>query len=395
MTCLPTRKGQAGEVPAIHFAGTLLFLFLAACSPATTDPEGGTRWRPVAADTVVLTLEAGRSESLAAMRRELQEAPADSGLAARFAGIALTRYASNGDPRLLGYAAGALAYWQNEPEPPRAVWLLRGRLLQTQHHFREAAADLDTYLQHWPRDIEALILSADAWRRAGQIDAARSRCLALQLAGRADLARLCAADVFLALGDAGRALQAADAALAMAGDDSALAFAWSIRADAAFAAGTPAIATEAYRRAIAASANVPLALQLSYADSLLAIGDSEKASELLSLLPPADAVLLRRAIASKHRNSPDLAGLRAQLEARFCATDTLAVDELHWRERALYALDVQEEPALALQFAIRNWTEQKGWEDAGLLLRAAAAAGDPAAGAAVDRWREAQAGEIS
>ncbi|NNL54039.1 MAG: hypothetical protein HKP32_02670, partial [Woeseia sp.] len=62
------------------------------------------------------------------------------------------------------------------------------------------------------------------------------------------------------------------------------------------------------------------------------------------------------------------------------------------RERALFELDVMQQPQAALRAAQRNWAIQKGFEDAELLLRAAAAAGDDAAAQAVLTWRKAQGG---
>jgi hypothetical protein len=397
MICCKPNKFVASKTPAL-VAGVFFFLMLAGCSPQErATVAGGIRWQPAAADTVVFTFDEGSGEtaSLYELRLEMSAKGADPVLAAEFATAALRNYARSGDPRMLGYAAGALLNWQEAARPPLAIWLLRGRLTQTEHHFETAALDMDRLLTEYPRNAEALLLAADAWRRAGNLSAARGRCLQLSLAGFGDLARLCAADIQLALGQPALALKAAAAAIQQGKSrlqDETLAWAHAVHAEAAIASGDSATALASWASALAATSQPALALRLGYVDALLAARQFNEALAELSVMPEADAVLLRRAIAADATGAKSLATLRRELQERFADVAYTANDSLHWRERALFELDVMKEPATALQYAQRNWALQKGFEDAELLLRAAAAVGDQEAAQAVYQWRREQGG---
>lgn len=355
-------------------------------------PEAGERWVPSSTDTVLVTLpfSTKSDESLQSLRRLLQTSPDDAVSAARFARTALRRYAEHGDPRLLGYADGALKRWRDVPTPPPDIWLLRGRLLQTQHEFSQAASDLERLLEVHPNTVEAMLLAADARRRAGDIDDARGLCLRLQFAGRADLARLCAADLLLTLGQAADAHAAAAAALDTmdtAADDAQRTWALSLLADTARAAGRRDDARAAYEAALGLSQRPPLALSLAYIDFLIDGEELEAAQAPLDALPPADAVLLRRAIVARKSPAGVFPDAADELENRFEASDIAGTAELHWRERAVYALHVRGDAGDALRYARRNWQAQKGWEDAELLIDAADRAGDAAAARIVGDWR--------
>ncbi|MET0518423.1 MAG: hypothetical protein ABW005_06260, partial [Burkholderiaceae bacterium] len=75
---------------------------------------------------------------------------------------------------------------------------------------------------------------------------------------------------------------------------------------------------------------------------------------------------------------PRAGAAAADLQARFDAAE-LRGDLIHGRERARFHLDVAPAAAQALREAQGNWAQQKEPADALLLLRAARAAGQPAA----------------
>jgi hypothetical protein len=342
------------------------------------------------AETVVLQLDSGSDPMLrlATMWRALQLQPDDAAAATRYAGLALEIYATSGDARFLGYAEGALARWREAEKPPLSIWLLRGRILQTQHRFAEAGSDLDRLLAVHGDSAEGMLLAADAWRRAGDIHRARLRCAGLAFAGWHDLARHCTADVLLSLGKAEKAhelLSSREAASGRAPPEMAQ---WmlAVAADAAVAAGRRSEARALFERALAIP-GAGIALHTAYADLLLGDGRPREAIATLSGLPDADAVVLRRAIAAKRLGQASLDRLRESLRARFAEARALDAGALHLRERALFELLVEANPDAALALAGKNWTLQKGWEDAALLIQAARAAGRPDAARAVEDWR--------
>ena len=88
-----------------------------------------------------------------------------------------------------------------------------------------------------------------------------------------------------------------------------------------------------------------------------------------------------------HRAEAD--ALIPQLQARFDAALARG-DRSHAREQARFALDLLGDAPQALALAQSNWAWQREPADALLLLRAAAAAGQPEAGEPVRRWAREQ-----
>ncbi len=345
------------------------------------------------ADTVILQLPLGdqSSRELAAMWRDLQGDPDNAEAAAGYASLALQRYAVGGDARYIGYAQGALAPWREDDHPPLAIWLLRGRILQTQHRFAEAGADLDRLLARHRDSAEGMLLSADAWRRAGDLERARARCAGLALAGFSAPAAHCAGDILMSLGkpEQAYALLAPMHAEPAQGPPRLQQWMLAVAAEAAAADGRAAHALALYQRALAIP-GATIAMRASHADLLLAEGRPNQALAALARAPEpdADALLLRRAIAARQLGLADAHALRKRLQAGFVEAESLGTAALHWREQALFALLLADDPDAALVHAENNWNQQKGPEDATLLIEAARAAGRPDAANAVYAWRE-------
>jgi tetratricopeptide (TPR) repeat protein len=380
---IPERSVVIGGIAAtLSMAAMLLWGAADRDSPAVP--------QPLQADTLVMELDGGGDPilRLAAAWRALQLQPGHADAATRYAGLALTYYGTSGDARFLGYAEGALAPWREAMNPPRSVWLLRGRILQTQHRFADAGADLDRLLAVHGDSAEAMLLAADAWRRAGDIGRARSRCAGLAFAGWPDLARYCAADVLLSLGKTQEADQLLSSGEVVYADMPTETAQWrlAVAADAAAAAGRAAEARALFEQALAIP-GAGIALHVAYADLLLGEGRSQDAVDALSDLPDADAVLLRRAIAARRLRHDSFNQLRERLRVRFADAGAFDTARLHLREQALFELLVEDDPDAALALAEENWTLQKGWDDAALLIQAARAADRPEAAHPVEDWR--------
>jgi hypothetical protein len=75
---------------------------------------------------------------------------------------------------------------------------------------------------------------------------------------------------------------------------------------------------------------------------------------------------------------PALAHSSARLEAAFAA-ESQRGEAVHRREQARFLLEVQDQAQPALAAALENWTVQKEADDVLILVRAARAAGKPAA----------------
>lgn len=324
---------------------------------------------------------------LLAARRVHELDPRNSMRALQLSRLALTRYRSGGNTRYLGLARAALAPWWDSPEPALEIWLARGRILQSGHRFIEAARDLAALNQRHPRNIEALLLETDAWRRAGEIALAKRSCVRLAFSGRLDLAHYCGAEILLSSGE----YQAAQALLASIIEDAAnlsegeRAWAYAIYADSLVANANQRQARLVWQR-ILQSIDVPLAYRLAYADLLLNLQDWPAVVELLSQDRDTTAAMLRLAIAARNSDSVQYRQLRAQLAYRFAQVSDDS--GLYLRDRAIHALSIMDDPATALDFAMQNWVLQKGWEDSALVLRLARIVDDSEALQRVERWQQ-------
>lgn len=386
--------GSKRRLPGnLGFIGLCIAAVLAAAAvfPGSRDGHtlSGEGWVPNTPGTVVLQLSAGDPViELAGLRERLDRYPHDADAAARYGSQAMQHFARTGDARFVGYAEGAIGFWRDDPDPPQSIWLLRGRILQTQHRFLAAAEDLERMLERYPHSPEAMLLAADAWRRAGALRKAKMQCEQLAGAGHGGLASFCIADILMSLGDAEGALQAAAAGARSAGNGTEAVAQWAlaVMGDAAAAAGRLPLAESYYREALTLP-DAGIALHVAYADLLLRDDRPQEAVELLGALPDADAVVLRRAIAASRLKSPQLGSLRAALERRFQEAQLLGAGSLHLRERAMFALQVEGDAAAAVALALDNWALQKGPEDAALLVEAAEAAEMPGAARRVSAWR--------
>jgi len=111
----------------------------------------------------------------------------------------------------------------------------------------------------------------------------------------------------------------------------------------------------------------------AYADFLLLRHRPAEAIKLLADWERSDILLLRLALAGKAAGDPRAKGWADQLRDRFAAA-ALRGDRLHEQEAARFELDVENQPAKALELAARNYTAQKEARDAEVLLRSALAA---------------------
>lgn len=317
-------------------------------------------------------------------RRQLARQPEQLPLALQVARASLVRARESGDPREYAAVQAALAPWWDQPAPPPAVRLIRASVLQSRHAFDDALRDLHTLLAdpQLPPALRAqgLLEQAAVLQVLGRYAEARQSCESLlqaaaTLGASASLpARACLAELRSLQGDAAGA---AAALAALAREPSAGPWLSLVRAELAMRLGDDAGAGQLLRSALAGQRDTYV--QAVWADWLLAAGRAAEAAALwrgteADRLP--DALLLRRAIALHRLGDAAAADDAAQLEARFAATRARG-DAPHAREEALFALEVRGDPALALQLALAQWSQQKEPADALLLMRAAHAAGRP------------------
>ena len=326
------------------------------------------------------------ARELSALRAQWRRNPNDVGAATQLAAAYIDQAGAEGDPRYVGYAQSTLQPWWNTPDPPAPVRTLRAIVLQYDHRFDAALADLSAATRSDPDDALAWSWATAIHLVRADLDAARQSCeqlaeLTPDLVGaacRAQIAALSgrAAAASASLRDALRAQRDADPALRL----------WALTrlAEIEERRGDVAAAERAYRDAMALQ-RPDVYLQAAYADFLL---DRGRAGEVLTLLKDqtrADVLLLRLAIAAKAAQDPRRDNYARELAARFDAARARG-DTSHQKEESRFALAVQGQPERALQLALANYRQQKEVADARIVLEAALAARRRAAAEPVLRW---------
>lgn len=320
-------------------------------------------------------------QEMQVLREKLQMQPDSAELASQFAEQALKIYRTNGEPRYLGYARSAITTWWDDTSPPANIWLLRGRILQTNHEFIAAAKDLSRFIKQHHGNTEALLLLADAYRRSGNINLAKHSCLNLAVNGNSLLAKLCAIEVRLSLGEYEMAFKHSELLLSevKALPKNERDWAYAVLAEIATANGKHELAIEYYQLTeISAESN--LVTKLNYADSLIALERYSEAKEVFEENSSSVAVLQRLARIEKgeQKNSSSIKipkqNLGTELFKRLHDPVLNADDYL--REKAIYYAYINLNPKKAMHFARLNWESQKAWEDTELLLQASKAVGE-------------------
>lgn len=387
----PTAPGSARRPPAGRRGGLPAWLGAAALVALLVPGPGGAAPFTPARDEQVLAEVGARARDeqareLAALRSAWQRAPRDPQAALALARGCVGALLATSDPRHAGCAQAALAPWWREPDPPPGVRVQRAVLLQFEHRFDEALADLAAAIEADPADAVAW-----SWRTAILLVLARyadaaSACERLAPLTSPLLAAACRAQVLGLTGRAAAAAAQLRAALAAARAAPADERLWSLvrLAEIEERRGDFSAAEAAFREALALPRR-DVYLRAAYADFLL---DRSRPAEVLTLLAAdgaADVLLLRLAIAGARTQAPRALQWRQEMAARFAAAAQRG-DTTHRKEQARFALDVLADPAAALPLAQQNWEQQREPADARLLLEAALAARLPAAAAPVKAW---------
>lgn len=343
--------------------------------------------RKPAADTDVverLPLRAGDAgaRELAAMRAAMVLAGSDPApaaeLAQRYFDLALAR----GDPRYVGYAEAVVTRF---PDPlPASLRLIRGLLRQYRHDFDGALADFAAALALHPD-----LADAHAWRGAiylvqANYAAAQQECDALAQLGRHTLVGACLGLVQAYGGQLEAAYRTLLQALANTRDPGNRLWLLTRLGEVAAWSGRPDQAERHYRDALAIGRD-DVYLLAAWGDFLLDRGRPAEVLKQLAGWEASDSLLLRLAEAETALKLPGAARLARMLEDRFAAA-RLRGDATHRAEEARYRLRLRGDATDALRLARENYQVQREPRDAGVLLEAAIAAGDPAAAQVVRDW---------
>ena len=313
------------------------------------------------------------SQELQRMRSAVADSPNNVQLATELARRYIEIGRSTSDPRYSGYAQAALSPWWGQSDAPPAVLILRATLMQSQHQFASALADLDTVLKADPHNAQAWLTRATILQVQGKYDQAKESCL--KLAGMAPelVIATCIAGSASINGQAPRSYALLETALQRSPTANLGIKVWAatLLGEIAARQGNLEAAERHFKTALALDPSESYLLD-AYADLLLDQNRSDEVARLLKEHLRIDSLLLRYVLALKQQQSPALAKHIDTLRSRFNAA-ALRGDTVHQREQARFELHLENDPEAALKIAQENWAAQKEPADARILLEAAIA----------------------
>ena len=320
------------------------------------------------------------------LRARLAAQPEDLDAAVRLARGYFHLARSEGDPRFIGYAEGALRPWPEGNGAPHEVLVVRALLRQYRHDFDGALDALAAAAVADPTDPEVPLWRAAILLVRADYAGAASACEALRgMASPLDWIA-CKASVYGVTGRAAPAYASLRDALARARGVRPGPKLWMLTRLAEFSLvlDEPDRAEQHFREALALRLDDQFLLA-AYADFLLDRGRPAEVAALLKDWTRSDALLLRLAVAEKALKAPGLSEHTRALRARFDAA-ALRGDTLHQQEEARFNLHLLGQPSRALALAQANWALQREPRDARILLEAALAVNDPAAAQPALDW---------
>jgi Tetratricopeptide repeat len=326
-----------------------------------------------------------RLTSIRALAAQLAQKPGDPDLSVALAAQQLSLGVAESDPRFVGYAQATLAPWWQLPDPPVPLRVLRARVLQAQHDFPAAKADLEAVLKLAPDHVDAHLVLAGVAETTGDFDTARRACDELGRIRPTLAATACAASVDSVTGHAqgAGALLAAAVARAHSRDPQLQCWAMTILAEIEDRQADKTAGAD-FQAALAESPNDVYTLT-DYADFLLAQGRAGEVAKLLAGKTRIDALLLRLALAARDTGDAQLGPYVEELTGRYAAARARG-EQLHLRDESRFLLELRGDPAGALALAKRNWTMLRTPVDARTYLAAALAAHDQDAIRTIRDW---------
>jgi tetratricopeptide (TPR) repeat protein len=330
------------------------------------------------------------ARQLESLRRQLVGRPDDNALRLDIGRRYFTLAMAQGDPRLVGYAAAAIAPLATKSGDTADYWLLRGQLEQFSHQFEPALASLAKASQLNPKSAEPLAWRAAIFMVQARYTEAKTECERVAAVSEPLFATGCRAYVQAATGELKPAFDAMDSAIKTAvatkppPAPELLLWAYTRQAEMAIRLQQNEVAENLFKSALKLGVTDQFLLG-AYADFLLA---QQRPAEVLKLLAGwerSDILLLRMAMAGQATKDSNATDWTSQLRDRFQAAAQRG-DRLHEQEAARFELDLERNPTKALAAASSNYTVQKEPRDAEILMRTAIAAKQPKAAQPALNW---------
>lgn len=282
-------------------------------------------------------------------------------------------------------AQHALRHWQQHPNPPPGIHLLRALLHLQAHDFDAAQHELDLATERDALNPQVWLTRSTLLRVQGNYQAALRACLPLQTLTSALRAKICITSTTSLTGQAEKSYQILSDLLDQQKNISTNDLQWlhATLAEIAERLGWNTRADEHYQAALALQP-ADLSLHLAYADFLL---DQQRNEDVLARLNPDSnnhAIILRRKLArmqSGNKENTTISHSQTMQDNAHKHHDTP-----HLRDEIRRQLHLFNQPQHALTLAKKNWRQQREPMDTRLLLQAALAAEQPSAATEVRDW---------
>ena len=320
------------------------------------------------------------------LRKQLAARPDDAVLRLEIARRYFDLAMAQGDPRYVGYASATLQPLAKTASDSARYWLLHGLIQQYSHDFAGALQSLEKAGELDPQSPEPIAWRAAIHRVQARYPQALSECTRLVALTNPLHAQACTGYVQASTGHLEAAYQSLGRELAAAGgaDPGLVLWVQTRLAEMAIRLQRPDHAQAHFDKALKLGITDQFLLG-AYVDFLLLQHRPAEVMTLLADWERSDILLLRLALAGKATKDSRAKGWADQLRDRFSAA-AMRGDRLHEQEAARFELDVENQPAKALELAARNYAAQKEARDAEILLRSALAANQPRAAQPALDW---------
>jgi tetratricopeptide (TPR) repeat protein len=345
---------------------------------------------PSSDSTVLVELPAGTHYADVSARR-LAQSRVD--VAIPLAQFYIQQSRLSGDLRYLGYAQAVLVPWINQNPPVPDALVLEATLQQSRHEFDASLVTLEHALAARPEDPQALLIQATVLRVLGRYPQAGASCERFSRMVDPRLGALCVQSLRGLNGHLESAYTALKQISPQGWSSAEKSWLYSELGEMAARLGRDDDAQRWFQEDLTL---VPtdFYVRAAYADLLLRQGRPAEVLTLLEGRENFEPLLLRIAIARRQLRDPRLSQSSALLAAAFAAEEQRG-EAVHRREQARFLLEVEDQPALSLAAALKNWAVQREPDDVLVLVSAAKAAGDLAAAQpAIDFVRASGLGDV-
>lgn len=355
------------------FAVALLALAALSAMPAFAVP-----FTPASDADVVERLPGRASDPVVrrveSLRKQLAARPDDTALRVEIGRRYFEMAMAEGDPRYVGYASATIAPLAKTGTDNAGYWLVRGLLQQFSHDFEDALTSMARSSQLDPDSPEPLLWRAAVFMVQARYPEAMAECEKLTKIASPALQVGCKTYAMASNGQLKEAFATLASAVKTTPSDAPELLLWQYTRLAEMAARLqqPEVA-EAYFKSALNTGITDQFLLGAYADFLIANKRPAEATKLLADWERSDILLLRLALAGRSTSDSRAASWATQLRERFVAAGQRG-DRLHEQEAARFELDIENQPAKALELALHNYEVQKEPRDAEILMRSALAA---------------------